>query len=260
MRWSRVRAGVSVFQADRRHLHYRLKAFGWSERRIAWTFFFITVVIAILALLTEGMMKFVAILIFILSAVFYVLSFVERRTRRISCKYVSKEPAVGLVVAILDCFCCSALFFWYGKKKIWHLSLWGGRLIGSKLPRRRFCERWGFGREKACVQRVMLFLFERPGAYKLDERNAFSRYRLVTNGSISHIERRVPTDSREALVPDQEADFVIEFNAGAMDGVRVGDHVGNGGLIGRFPRNQNPALRLVFFRKKNGIPVVLSYR
>ncbi len=80
---SRVRAGVSVFQADQRHLHYRLKAFGWSERRIAWTFFFITVVIAILALLTEGMMKFVAILI-ILSAVFYVLSFVERRTRKIS--------------------------------------------------------------------------------------------------------------------------------------------------------------------------------
>lgn len=47
----RWRSGVSVFQGDReRHLHYRLRRAGWSDRRIAVTYFLVAASAAVLAL------------------------------------------------------------------------------------------------------------------------------------------------------------------------------------------------------------------
>ncbi len=77
----RLRARRSIFEADKRHLHYKLMELGWSERRISWTFFFATACIALIALSTEALGKFVAILI-VLGIVFLFLFFVERKTEQ----------------------------------------------------------------------------------------------------------------------------------------------------------------------------------
>lgn len=81
--WRRVRDGVPIVQPDRRHLHYRLLELGWSERHIAWFFFGVTVVVALIALHTQALGKFVALLL-TLGVMFALLFFIEHqiRTRR----------------------------------------------------------------------------------------------------------------------------------------------------------------------------------
>lgn len=77
----RLRAGVSVFQPDQRHLHYRLMELGWSEGRVAGFFFLVTAVIGAIALNTAALGKLVAILL-VLGIIFSLLLFVERKVKR----------------------------------------------------------------------------------------------------------------------------------------------------------------------------------
>ncbi len=77
----RFLAGTSVFQADGRHLHYKLRNLGWSEGRIAWFFSSLTALIAIIALNTAALGKFIALLL-VLTTVFSFLLFVAQKTRR----------------------------------------------------------------------------------------------------------------------------------------------------------------------------------
>ena len=74
----RFRARVSVFQPDQRHLHYKLRHLGWSEGRIAWFFALVTGIIALIALSTETLGKFIAALL-IFSLIFSVLFFVAHK-------------------------------------------------------------------------------------------------------------------------------------------------------------------------------------
>lgn len=77
----RLSAGKSIFQPDKRHLHYKLRELGWSEGRIAWFFSLFTAVIAVIALNTEALGKFIAFLL-VFTALFAFLMFVAERTRR----------------------------------------------------------------------------------------------------------------------------------------------------------------------------------
>ncbi len=79
--WRRLRDGVSIVQADKRHLHYRLMTLGWSERQIAWFFFGVTGSIALIALNTQALGKFFALLLVSL-LIFSLLFFVEHLIRR----------------------------------------------------------------------------------------------------------------------------------------------------------------------------------
>ncbi|MFZ2187517.1 MAG: MraY family glycosyltransferase [Candidatus Moraniibacteriota bacterium] len=78
--WQRLREGTSVFQADKRHLHFKLLELGWSERRIAWFFFFVTAIIAVIALNTQALGKLVAVLL-VFCIIFFLLFFVDRKLR-----------------------------------------------------------------------------------------------------------------------------------------------------------------------------------
>ncbi|MFZ2300162.1 MAG: MraY family glycosyltransferase [Candidatus Moraniibacteriota bacterium] len=78
--WQRLRDGVSIFQPDKRHLHYKLLELGWSERRIAWFFFLVTALIAGIALNTQALGKAIALLL-VLGIIFSLLLFVDRKTR-----------------------------------------------------------------------------------------------------------------------------------------------------------------------------------
>lgn len=74
----RLRAGVSIFEPDQRHLHYKLRHLGWSEGQIAWFFALVTGLIALLALSTETLGKFIASLL-VFSLIFSVLFFVAHK-------------------------------------------------------------------------------------------------------------------------------------------------------------------------------------
>jgi len=78
--WQRLRERVSIFQPDKRHLHYKLIELGWSERRIAWFFFGVTALIALIALNTQALGKFLALLL-ILGILFSLLFFVDYKIR-----------------------------------------------------------------------------------------------------------------------------------------------------------------------------------
>lgn len=78
--WQRLREGTSLFQPDRRHLHFKLLELGWSERRITWFFFFVTAIIGIIALNTQALGKLVALLL-VLCIIFSLLFFVDRKIR-----------------------------------------------------------------------------------------------------------------------------------------------------------------------------------
>jgi len=79
--WQRLRERVSIFQPDKRHLHYKLMELGWSERRIAWFFFGVTALIALIALNTQALGKFLAFLL-VLGILFSILLFVDFKTRK----------------------------------------------------------------------------------------------------------------------------------------------------------------------------------
>ncbi len=78
--WRRLRDGVPIVQPDNRHLHYRLMELGWSERRVAWFFFGVTAVIALIALQTRALGK-ATVLFLTLGIIFLLLFVVERQTR-----------------------------------------------------------------------------------------------------------------------------------------------------------------------------------
>lgn len=77
----RIVARTSIFQSDQRHLHYRLRALGWKEGHIAWLFSFLTGIIAVVALNTAALGKFIAFLL-ALVVIFSLLIFVAYRTKQ----------------------------------------------------------------------------------------------------------------------------------------------------------------------------------
>lgn len=78
--WQRWRDGVPITEPDKRHLHYKLMSLGWSEQSIAWFFSGITAVIAVIALNTQALGKFTALLL-TLGLIFFLLFIVDRQTR-----------------------------------------------------------------------------------------------------------------------------------------------------------------------------------
>lgn len=78
----RLRAGVSAFHADERHLHYRLRKLGWSEGYIAATFFSVALFIAPIALFTRSFGKLIAFSA-VSIALFVFLFLVGKKVKRL---------------------------------------------------------------------------------------------------------------------------------------------------------------------------------
>jgi len=77
--WQRIREGSSPFHPDKRHLHFKLLRLGWSERQIASFFFFFTMLISFLSLVTHGQGKFIALFL-VCFFIFLLLLFIEHRS------------------------------------------------------------------------------------------------------------------------------------------------------------------------------------
>lgn len=59
--FERIRNGKSIFEPDKRHLHHKLLELGWSQRKICLFFYFITSVVAVIALNTRAIGKLITI-------------------------------------------------------------------------------------------------------------------------------------------------------------------------------------------------------
>jgi UDP-GlcNAc:undecaprenyl-phosphate GlcNAc-1-phosphate transferase len=73
--FERLKEKKSIFRPDKRHLHYKLLALGWSQRKIAAYYYVVTLAIAIVALNTKYIGKTVTlslILIFMSGIYFYI--------------------------------------------------------------------------------------------------------------------------------------------------------------------------------------------
>lgn len=87
---------------------------------------------------------------------------------------------------------------------------------------------FGLGeRDSLCSSCAMLFVFDRPAAYAFWMKGMRFPIDIVwlLGGEVVHIERRIPADARSIYTPARPADRVLEFNAGATDGLFVGDKV-----------------------------------
>jgi UDP-GlcNAc:undecaprenyl-phosphate GlcNAc-1-phosphate transferase len=70
----RWRAGKSIFYPDRRHLHHKLLAIGWSQRKINWFFYLVTAMVALIALNTRDFQKVIILSVLVVGmTVFYFL-------------------------------------------------------------------------------------------------------------------------------------------------------------------------------------------
>ncbi len=74
--FERMRNKQSIFEADKRHLHYKLLEIGWSQRKICLFFYAITVAVAVVALNTRMIGKLMTVFLtgLIMMAVFYYVN------------------------------------------------------------------------------------------------------------------------------------------------------------------------------------------
>ncbi len=75
----RFREKKSIFQADQRHLHYKLLELGWSPRKINLLFFSVSLALAVIALNTRALGKSIAFIIFG-SLMIVFLFFIRKKT------------------------------------------------------------------------------------------------------------------------------------------------------------------------------------
>lgn len=61
--WQRIKNNKSIFRPDKNHLHYKLMKLGWSQRKIALSFYATTLLIAVIALNTRAVGKSITLML-----------------------------------------------------------------------------------------------------------------------------------------------------------------------------------------------------
>lgn len=81
-------------------------------------------------------------------------------------------------------------------------------------------------RESLCATCAMAFPFKIPGKYGFwmkGMRFPLDIVWVAENGRVVHIQRAISPESQEVYRPEEPASLVLEFNAGILDAVGVGD-------------------------------------
>jgi UDP-GlcNAc:undecaprenyl-phosphate GlcNAc-1-phosphate transferase len=72
--WERIISGNSIFKRDNRHLHHKLMDLGWSQQKIALSFYAVTICIAFVALNTRAMGKLITMVsVFSVMTIFLIV-------------------------------------------------------------------------------------------------------------------------------------------------------------------------------------------
>lgn len=85
------------------------------------------------------------------------------------------------------------------------------------------------GRSQICDDCGMLFLFQEPGKYSFWMKGMKFDLDIIwiSEGKIVHMAKNFSKDSKELIMPEVEADKVLEIRAGLSDehGFQIGDSV-----------------------------------
>lgn len=82
--FDRWHSGVSVFAADQRHLHHRLKKLGWSPYAIVLFFYSITMTLAIVSLHTDAIGKLITLCVAVGTLLIFFFRIQDRVSRSVS--------------------------------------------------------------------------------------------------------------------------------------------------------------------------------
>ena len=107
----------------------------------------------------------------------------------------------------------------------------GGRTFSTEIADTEKSRELGLGyRDSLCTDCAMLFRFDVPGIYPFWMKGM--RFPLdlawIRDGKIVFIEKNIPADSTVIMTPDTTATEVLETNAGALSGVKIGDGIETG--------------------------------
>lgn len=86
----RIKREKSIFKSDKNHLHYKLMELGWSQKKIAMSYYAVTIIISIVALNTRAIGKSVTMLLvaIIMLTVFFL---VDKRIAQLTKKNIEKS-------------------------------------------------------------------------------------------------------------------------------------------------------------------------
>lgn len=206
----------SLFQSDQEHLHHILQRNGWSKQRIVGFYTLLTALIAGLALSTETLGKFTAIIsVFIILGV--ILTFFHFRSM------VSGK--VFVLVGIVLSLCIAGVFLAHNtarpSQNIFVEGQWY-KLEVAKTPLER--EAGLSDRENLCPRCGMLFLFSEPVKPSFWMKNMqFSIDILwIQENRVVAKHENLPYPSLQTFSPGTLVTKVIELPAGAAHDIPIG--------------------------------------
>ena len=220
----RFKAGASIFSGDRRHLHFRLLELGWSQRNICLFYYVITALVAFIALNTQALEKMIAL--FLVTMVILVFFVIIRRKMKI------KKIALLMLALVIFVFAIG-----YVSKRVYSFA--GNRIVPVNIKNNIFyaefvsssqkMQKGLGGRVDMCENCGMLFEFQKSSQHTFWMKNMQFPLDIlwISKNEIVYIEKNIKPDLVGILIPNSDADKVLELNAGTVDdlGIEVGDSI-----------------------------------
>lgn len=207
----------SLFQPDREHLHHLLQKKGWSDKQIVLTYAALTLGIGVLALTTQALGKFTAI-IFVFALLGIILSSFHFQWS------LSKKwgVATGLLFGIF--VFCFLIWNQYHDRHIqnaWIGDHWYALEV-AETPEEK--TRGLSEREHLCLHCGMVFIFHEPvtpSFWMKDMRFSIDILWVLDDRVVAKHEN-LPHPSLETFRPQTPVTKVIELPAGAAHDIPIG--------------------------------------
>jgi uncharacterized membrane protein (UPF0127 family) len=134
---------------------------------------------------------------------------------------------IGSVAIVLSCFVLGASLFSQRNGQYPDGVYIGEQLYTLEYALTQDERSRGLGeREALCATCAMAFPFKVPGKHAFwmqGMRFSLDIVWIAGDGRVVHIQRHIAPESQEVYQPEVPATLVLEFNAGALDAVVVGD-------------------------------------
>ena len=238
--WERWKKGKSIFIPDKNHLHHKLLELGWSQRKIALSFYAITGLIAAIALNTRALGKSITLILFAVVMLLFLITI----GKVISGQKVTLEKnkiwkkMLAIVICLVIFGIVSAVVY---KKQTSHLDKYENKTTEIILGQERFSaeivksseerEKGLSGRKSLCQKCAMIFLFEDSAArsFWMKDMHFDLDILWINKDKIVEISPNISHENgeREVINFVGKANKVIEINAGMSEmlGLRVGDEL-----------------------------------
>lgn len=135
----------------------------------------------------------------------------------------------GIMVLVTIAYVISIRIYSIYGNSIVSMTIGNHRMYPEIVSSRKSLEKGLGGRNALCSSCGMLFEFQRAGKYAFWMKNMKFPLDIIWifQGKIVHIEKNIQPDFVGTLAPLEEADEVLEINAGNVDGlgIKIGDTI-----------------------------------